>query len=368
MSDHRVPYVLMRGGTSKGVFLHAHDIHTSGEELDALLLGIMGSPDPMQIDGLGGTYSSTSKAVIVHERDNVVYYRFAQVGVSEAVVDWSGNCGNLTTAVAPFAIDEGLIDVAPGLARVALHNVNTGVSIEAELATDGRRALVDGDHAIAGVPGAASPITTRYLDPAPKGPFPTGHAREYLQTSRGPVECSIVAVTHPYVIIGLNLLHGRITPTQAHDNEMLAYVEEIRVAAAKQMMANGYGDLTYAGPAWPRIVAIGSATGEADLQALAFSMGVAHRALPMTAALCLAAVSQLPGTVGPSLVAEQRTTVRIEHPKGRVEVEVVMRSPFEIASVGVVRTARRIADGEVYVTRRLARKEEYWWPRHDECS
>src|SRR5690348_1750762 len=125
--QHVLPAVLMRGGTSKGVFLHARDLPPPGPACDTLLLDLMGSPDAMQIDGLGGTYSSTSKVMIVAPDDGSgvdIRYWFAQVGVDRALVDWSGNCGNLTTAVAPFAIDEGLVAAVEPETVVRLRNEN----------------------------------------------------------------------------------------------------------------------------------------------------------------------------------------------------------------------------------------------------
>jgi 2-methylaconitate cis-trans-isomerase PrpF len=144
------------------VFLHARDIPETRAARDAVLLALLGSPDPLQFDGLGGTYSSTSKAVIVEERGGTVHYRFAQVGVDEAIVDYSVNCGNLKTAVAPFAVDERLVAPGDGLRHVRLHNANTGVAIKAELEIQDGRARVVGDHAIPGVPGSGVPILTRY--------------------------------------------------------------------------------------------------------------------------------------------------------------------------------------------------------------
>src|SRR5215472_3998107 len=131
-SRYELPAVLMRGGTSKGVFLHANDMPPPGPACDELLLDLLGSPDPMQIDGLGGTYSSTSKAVIVAPGDTPdvdVHYWFAQVGIDRALVDWSGNCGNLTTAVGPFAIDEELVAAVEPETVLRLRNENTGVRV-----------------------------------------------------------------------------------------------------------------------------------------------------------------------------------------------------------------------------------------------
>jgi hypothetical protein len=147
----------MRGGTSKGVFLHARDVPPASPRRDALALDLLGSPDPMQIDGLGGTYSSTSKVMIVEPGPgSAVTYWFGQVGIADPTVDWSANCGNLTTAVAAFAVDEGLVPATEPLTRVSLINGNTGVHIEAEVPVRGGRARTDGEQWVAGVPRPGS--------------------------------------------------------------------------------------------------------------------------------------------------------------------------------------------------------------------
>jgi 2-methylaconitate cis-trans-isomerase PrpF len=151
-----LPVVLMRGGTSKGVFVRDDDLPAPGPDRDSLLLRLMGSPDPMQLDGLGGSHSSTSKVVAVSASDRAdcdVEYLFAQVGTDRAQVDYRGNCGNLTTAVGPFAIDEGLVPVHGPVTQVRMLNRNTGTRIIAHVPVSDGRAAVRGDCVVAGVPG-----------------------------------------------------------------------------------------------------------------------------------------------------------------------------------------------------------------------
>ena len=346
-----IPFVLMRGGTSKGVFLHAADVEPYADCLDDLLLSIMGSPDPMQIDGLGGTYSSTSKVVIVRAVGDQIHYRFAQVGVERAVVDWSGNCGNLTTAVAPFAIDEGLVPITGGRMQVPLFNENTDVAIEAELFTSNGRAAVKGEQIVPGVPGSGSPITTRYLDPAISGrALPTGRAMDVLVVDGEHIPCSIVAVTHPYVLVDLAVLGGKLAVDEIDgDIALVEKVERIRTAAAHLLEESGLHADGGPGPTWPRIAMVGPGADDADLLARSFSMGRPHRALPMTAAMCISAAARLHGTLVHSHAAVSGASIRIRHPKGVVEVESLLDDKDGVASVGVTRTARRIAAGVVYV-------------------
>ena len=347
MTDQRIPAVLMRGGTSKGVFLHARDLPPAGTELDDLLLRIMGSPDPMQIDGLGGTYSSTSKVIVVApDGPASVRYRFAQIGVDTATVDWSGNCGNLTSAVGPFAIDEGLVDATEPLTRLLLRNGNTGVDVEAEVLVESGRAATSGPLAIAGVPGTGSPVVTRYLEPSGGvlgAMLPTGSPTDVLDG----VQVSILDVAHPYVMasagaLGLADDDVRTTAELNGDRALLERVDALRVAAARRVGVEG-------SPIVPRIVLL-HPSAAADLRVTAFSMGAVHRAVPMTAALCLGAAIHVPGTIAAMIAGGISADARIAHPKGVATVVVETRDgPDPIRSVGVVRTARRLMDGHVYV-------------------
>ncbi|MTH69286.1 3-methylitaconate isomerase [Agromyces bracchium] len=352
----------MRGGTSKGVFLHARDLPQPGAERDRLLLGIMGSPDPMQIDGMGGTYSSTSKVVVVEPGPGgAIRYWFAQVGVDRAIVDWSGNCGNLTTAVAPFAIDEGLVPALGPLTRVRLVNGNTGVEIEADVETLDGRAMTSGRLAIAGVPGTGSPVVTRYLDPSGGvlgRLLPTGNAVDRLPSSDGgAVRASIVDAAHPYVFVGADAvgIDGSRTVAELDaDGALLDRVERIRAAASVLVgAAADADDATRSAPATPRIILVSAGDDGADVTATAFSMGRVHRALPMTGALCLAAAATIPGTVVDEVAAvrpmHRDGRIRIRHPQGVTEVVVEQRHGSDpIRSLGVIRTARRLMEGRVY--------------------
>jgi len=358
--------VLMRGGTSKGVFVHVADLPPPGPARDAVVLDLMGSPDPMQIDGLGGTYSSTSKLVAVEPGvapDDVTYW-FAQVGVDEAVVDWSGNCGNLTTAVGPFAIDEGLVPAVEPVTTVRLRNGNTGVAVLAAVPVRDGRARVHGDLVVAGVPGSGAPIATRYLDPGGGvlgAVLPTGRAVDTLPTTDGPVAASLVDVTHPYTIIGLDAAGrraGDLDPAALNqDGALLARLEAIRGAAATALgVVAAAGEAAARSPAVPRLLLVGVPDGPGvDLVTLAVTMGRVHRALPMTAALCGAAACHIPDTIAARACRHAPgDVVRLRHPRGVVEVLVDADGPT-VRSVGVVRTARRLMAGTAYLRGRPQR-------------
>lgn len=350
-----VPAVYMRGGTSKGVFLHAGDVPQTGPELDDLLLRIMGSPDPLQIDGMGGTYSSTSKVMIIERQGQEIAYRFGQVSIDQARVDWSGNCGNLTTAIAPFAVDEGLIDGAGVQAVVPLRNLNTGVRVQATVELDQGRAKTTGNYAIAGVPGTGSPVLTRYLDPAGSvlgSLLPAEEPVVELDVDGEVIEASIVDAAHPYVFVraadvGLTGVL-QTAPQRNSDPGFLARMEAIRAAAALRVGVVRPGDdAAVSAPAVPRIVAIGPGGDGVTVCAIAFSMGKVHRALPMTAALCIGAAAHTAGTIVADLAASPADEVVISHPRGLAPV-IVDREQDALRSLGVVRTARRLMEGRVH--------------------
>jgi len=350
-----IPATIMRGGTSKGVFLHARDLPPAGPARDAAVLDIMGSPDPMQIDGLGGTYSSTSKVIVVEpgEDGDDVRYWFGQVGIDRPIVDWSGNCGNLTTAVGPFAVDEGVVAATGTTTRVRLRNGNTGVLIEADVPTRDGRFHPAGTHAIPGVPRPGAPITTRYLDPAGAvfgALFPAGAPTTTLTGPLGPTEVSLVDVAHPYAFA--RAADTGVDPTRprdlAADPGLLRELELLRGRCAALLGRTADpADAAETSPVVPRLVLVAAPDDtDHDLRAVALSMGQVHHALPMTGALCLAAAVRLTGTV-PAATARPPggETVRIRHPKGVVEALADVPAPGRVRSVGVVRTARRLMTG-----------------------
>lgn len=356
-----LPVAIVRGGTSKGVFLHLDLLPADPAERDRLLLRLMGSPDPMQLDGLGGTHSSTSKVMAVGPAEAGsgadVDYLFAQVAVDEPVVDLTGNCGNLTAAVGHYAIDEGMIPgvVVPGLVPpgpattvVRLRNLNTGVVVRATIpVTAEGRAAWEGDTVIDGVPGTGAAIVTDYLDPGGSVTgklFPTGDRAEDL----GGHIASIVDVSSPYLFLAASSfgLTGHEATAELNGRaDLLVELEQLRAEAGRR--------IGVASKAIPRTVLV--AEGR-DLRVLATSMGRFHHAVPMTGALCIGAAARLAGTVvhhvtrpPADATAGAGSVVRIEHPKGAVEATVEIDGDDHVASAGVVRTARRLMTGIAHV-------------------
>jgi 2-methylaconitate isomerase len=370
--------VLMRGGTSKGVFVREADLPCAGPERDAFLLALMGSPDPMQIDGLGGTHSSTSKVVAVTSSprpDADVEYLFAQVGIDTPRVDYSTNCGNLTAAVGPYAIEEGLVAPVEPVTGVRLFNRNTGRRIVAHVPVIGGRPATVGTAVIAGVPGSGAGIVTEYLDPGGAVTdklLPTGRSCDAATFGDAAAEVSLVDVSACVAFVRADELGvaDDIAPTEGNaDASLLARLEDLRGSCA--VLLGRSSDAGHAGlesPAVPRLALVAPPRAHAlpdgtvlkadthDLVVRALSMGRFHHACPLTTLLCVAGSAFIPGTI-PHAVAplDGPTCVRIAHPKGVVEVSVALRGEGSvhdarrIASVSVVRTARRLMEGRVYV-------------------
>ena len=202
----KLPVTLLRGGTSKGVYILQSDLPEDRAAWEPILLRLMGSPDRKQIDGLGGSQSVTSKVAIIQKSarpDADVDYTFAQVSVDKPLVSYKGNCGNISSGVGPFAIEKGLVEAKDGETAVRIYNTNTDKIIEAVVKTPNGQVAYEGDFAIAGVPGAASPVKLKFLDPAGTlghGLLPTGNAVDVLEVpGYGPVEVSIVDAANPLV-------------------------------------------------------------------------------------------------------------------------------------------------------------------------
>lgn len=374
MNQRAIPAVWMRGGTSKGLFFHTRDLPAENE---ATLLRAIGSPDPFgtQIDGLGGATSSTSKVVLIapSERpDADVDYRFGHVGIGEPVIDWSGNCGNLTAAVGPFAIDEGLLEPSGDTTTVRIWQANLGTRIIARVPVDNGVAAATGDCTMDGVAFPGAPIELIFEDAGGEpggGILPTGRAVDRLEAPNlGTVDASLIhagnvaAFVHA-VDLGLN---GTETPAElAAMPETLARLNTIRDQAAVAMGL--VPDATTAAlerPATPKIHIVGApadhtlrtgrriAAADVDVCARALSMGQPHHAYPGTSAVATAVAAALPGTVVHDACADGGERVRIGHAAGVIEVGAKVQrhdNLWTAPAVTLTRTARRLMRGEVFI-------------------
>ena len=370
-----IPAMIIRGGTSKGVYLLKSDLPEECEKWDAILLKMMGSPDKKQIDGLGGSQSVTSKVAIVNKSERAdadVDYTFAQVSVDKPIVSYKGNCGNISSGVGPFAIEKGLVDVKEETTPVRIYNTNTGKMIVADVKTQNGKVVYDGDFSIAGVPGTASPIRLKFVDPAgtlEKGLLPTGHAVDVLEVPGfGTVEVSIIDAANPLVFarakdLGLT---GKELPDELNaDLEKLELLEKIRgMAAVKLGLIDDYTKSAWETPGIPKMTFVAKPENyvnmegkeikkeEIDLLSRMMSMQKTHPSYAMTGAMCTAAAVVVKGSIVNQVCADDIDTqfIRIGHPGGILECGVDYRESDEkldIQDTFGFRTANLIMEGTV---------------------
>lgn len=369
--------VFMRGGTSKGCMFLKEDLPENREEWDSIFLQAMGSPDPKQIDGLGGTVSSNNKIVIVWKSEEPgvdVEYLVGQVIVGKEQVDYKSNCGNMTAAVGPFAVEAGLVKVVEPITTVHLLNRNTDKYIDVTVPCENGTFAQDGDCHIAGVDGTAAELKVKFLNPAGAKTgklLPTGNVMDVLDIpGLGKIEASILDVSNPMVLVRAEDVHalGTELPEEVNANtELMDVLEKIRGTAACMMgFAKDLKDATDNSPAVPKVgfvttprsyTEIGGTEVHAedmDVCARVISVFKCHKACPLTSASSIAVAAALDGSVVSKLVAEGTSTenVRIGHPSGIMTMcpEInLTENGAEVPAVAVQRTARRIMDGTVYI-------------------
>jgi 2-methylaconitate cis-trans-isomerase PrpF len=381
----RIPAVIMRGGTSKGVFFHANHLPADAGIRDQAILAAFGSPDPnrRQIDGLGGGVSTTSKTAIISRSTDPAYdvvYNFGQVSIDRPIVDYKGNCGNISSAVGPFAVDEGLVPAVSPVTTVRIHQKNTDKLIIAEVPVKDGRYNEEGDYAISGVPGTGGKITLRFADPgwAVTGRLlPTGHPIDTLDVSgAGSVEVTIIDAANPVVLVAADQLGLSGTEIEQIDSsqEIKDKLEAIRCAAAVVIgLAKTPEEATRSSQAVPKIACVSvpqayTALGGRQVQAEAIdltvrimSMGTLHRSIAISGAIATAGASMIEGTVACNLKSKTgvgKTIINLGHPGGIVDVgaKIEMRAgePHYVeAEVG--RTARRLMEGYVLVPEKYTR-------------
>lgn len=378
VADHpagRLRATFMRGGTSKALMFARADL-PEREEWDALFLAALGSPDPYgrQLNGMGGGISSLSKVCIVgpsSRPDADVDYTFGQVLVAEARVDYAGNCGNMSAAVGPFAVLRGLAPANGGeTASVMIHNTNTGKLIRSTFAMRGGEPRFDGDFAIDGVAGGGSPIRLDFIQPGgskTSGLLPTGSATDTLEVGGIAVRATLIDAANPCVFVDAADL-GVSAPASpfALDNEtlLLGRLEALRQEASIRMGLAASRKEAARLESIPKVALVHAPSdqkvldgrtlraADMDIAARMISMGKPHRALPITGAICLAAALRVPGSVPARLGSVGGSPLRIAHGSGMITVDAeVVRAADGSVSVNhgsVLRTARRLFDGEVF--------------------
>jgi len=377
MPNVRLRAVFMRGGTSKAVMLRAQALPADRSSWDAIFLQIMGSPDPngRQLDGMGGGISSLSKVCIIgppSRPDADVDYTFAQIGVREPVVDYSGNCGNMSSAVGPFAVEEGLVPRPPdGEAAVRIHNTNTSKVIVARFPVTGGALAAGGDLELDGVAGKAAPIRLEFLDPGGAGTgklLPTGSACDEIDVpGLGFVAASCIDAANPCVFVAaasLGKTGTELPDALDGDAAFLEKMEAIRCAASVRMGIAPSAEAAGRVPSVPKVAMVSGPQAartlsgrslppeEADIGIRMISIGQPHRAVPITGAICLAVAARVPGSLPQQVGRGGTGPIRIAHPSGVTLVDAKVAAGGTAGAIraeygAVYRSARRLFEGNV---------------------
>jgi 2-methylaconitate cis-trans-isomerase PrpF len=376
MSQKKFPAVFMRGGTSKAILFHARDLPAERADWDAIFLSAMGSPDPYgrQLDGMGGGVSSLSKVCVIapsKREDADIDYTFAQVQIQEARVEYGANCGNMSSAVGPFAVEEGVVRAGDGDATVRIFNTNTRKIIHSTFAVRDGRAVVEGDFAIPGIASTGAPIRLDFIEPggATTGKLlPSGNALDVLDIpGLGRIEISMIDAANACAFVSAAALglKGTELPDDLERNAAaMEKLASIRLHASVAMGIAGTLDEARAKKAVPFIGFVSppqealtlsgetlSATG-ADLTIRMLSNGQPHRALPLTASLCAAVAARIKGSVVSRAVRNDcGERLRLAMPSGVLTVGAQVNCDngvWHVASGSFYRTARRLFEGSVY--------------------
>lgn len=349
MYEDGIPCLWMRGGTSKGAYFLSDHLPADAAERDDLLLRIMGSPDPRQIDGIGGADPLTSKVAVLSRSsraDADIDYLFLQVFVDQALVSGAQGCGNILAGVGPAAIERGLVKPAGDLTEVRIHMVNSGEVAVAKVATPGGRVTYSGDTAIAGVPGAHAAIPLLFRNTAGSmcgALLPTGNEVDVIDG----VEATLIDNGMPCVVMraadfGLT---GRETREELEGAaELKAKIEAIRLKAGPMM---NLGDVASASV--PKMTLVSAPMAGGAISTRSFIPHRVHASVGVFAAVTVATATRLQRSPARELVREPRDgRYAIEHPTGSMEVFLDLGNAGELLGAGSVRTARKLFDGRVF--------------------
>ncbi|PIT83284.1 4-oxalomesaconate tautomerase [Limnohabitans sp. 15K] len=351
--NRQIPCVLMRAGTSRGPFFLKDWLPSDPAARDQALIGAIGASDPLQLDGLGGNSTLNSKVAIVSLStlpDCDLDYLFAQVGVGHQSVDTRPNCGNMLSGVAPFAIEQGLIEAQDGTTTVRIHNVNTGAKIDATVQTPGGRVTYEGSARIDGVAGTAAPVLLNFLDAwgAVTGHlFPTGQRTESIEG----VTVTCIDAAMPLMILRASELGltGRERPAELDANAaLLEKIEVMRLEAGRRM---GLGDVS--GSVVPKPVIVSPGDSPDSIVSRYFTPHRCHSSHAVTGAIGVSTAFALPGTVASGLSrASGRHLLSVVHPQGQIDIDVEVAGEGDAAVVqkaALVRTARKIMQGQLHL-------------------
>ena len=359
MTQTAIPFLFMRGGTSRGPYMNRADLPEDRETLARVLVCAIGSGHPLNIDGIGGGAAVTTKTAMlsVSEDDWAdVDYFFAQVGVEDGLVDFKPTCGNILVGVAPAAIEMGLVSAQSDITEVKIRAVNTGARVIAQVQTPGGKVCYDGDAQIDGVPGTAAPIELRFMDTAggtTGAMFPTGNKKDLING----IEITCMDVAMPMVIARAAdfSLTGKETAAELDaNNEFYVRMELIRRKAGKLM---GLGDVSNS--VIPKFGLIAPPVAGGTALTRYFLPQKCHPSLAVTGAQCLSACLLCPDTIADGIIdrsGDNQTLMKLEHPMGLLEITMETKhgpDGFEVISAGLTRTARKLAAGELFIPKSI---------------
>ncbi|WP_299734467.1 4-oxalomesaconate tautomerase [uncultured Roseobacter sp.] len=353
MTQTAIPFLFMRGGTSRGPYLNRADLPKDAETLAEVLIAMLGSGHPINIDGIGGGVAVTTKVAMLSQSDDPwadVDYFFAQVSVEDRLVDFKPTCGNILSGVGPAAIEMGLVPAREDETPVNIRAVNTGAKVAALVQTPGGQVRYDGGTQIAGVPGSAAPVALQFMETVGgvTGAFlPTGNLIDVIDS----IEVTCMDVAMPMVIANAASfgLSGYESAAELDENKaFFARMEAVRREAGLRM---GMGDVSQS--VTPKFGLLAPARDGGTKTARYFMPWNCHPSMAVTGAQCLASCILTPGTVADvALPNETPARVTLEHPSGAIDVDVAFENTangFAVKSAGLVRTARKLASGAVYV-------------------
>jgi 4-oxalomesaconate tautomerase len=356
MTQTAIPCTVMRGGTSKGLYFRASDLPADVATRDAVLLAAMGSPDPRQIDGMGGAHPLTSKIAVVgppSHPDADVDYLFLQAVVDEARIDAGQNCGNLLAGIGPFAIEEGMFAAQDGVTNVRINMLNTRSLAVAAIQTPGGRVRYDGDARIDGVPGTAAPVPIDFLDVAGSSCgalLPTGNARDVVDG----IELTAIDNGMPVVVMRAADFGktGYETPEALEaDAELKARVEAIRLQIGPRMNLGDVAKKTV-----PKMCLVAPAQHGGVVSTRSFIPHRVHEAIGVFGAVSVATACVTPRSVAAEVAGiadvEAVKELEVEHPTGFFTVAMdvaIVGNEVKVRRSALLRTARRLMRGEVYV-------------------
>ena len=355
MQQQSFPFVFMRGGTSRAPYFFRHDLPDDLDELSEILISVVGSGHPLNIDGIGGGNAVTTKVAMLSRSEDEwadIDYFFAQVSVLDRLVDYRPTCGNILAGVGPAAIEMGLLDAVEGRTEVKIRAVNTGARVISMVQTPGRKVNYFGDESLDGVPGTAAAIDLLFLDVAGSSTghlFPTGNLIDHIDG----IDVTCMDVAMPMVIAKAESfgLTGHETAEELNENtEFFKRMESVRIKAGSMM---GLGDVTKS--VIPKFGLISPAPASGELVCRYFMPWQTHPSLAVTGSQCLSACALAPGTVATGMMdtpPERPALIKLHHPMGVLDVlvdfEIAPAGTFIHKSAGVRRTARKLAAGEVF--------------------